>query len=479
VKFLSGSSALGSMQEGLREAKADLETTGARLRTASESLAELQREEGGIYRELAGLRLDEMVRDQVVGDLDAAERRALDLLDEHRAQIEAIDQELAGREGDRGTRNKERAALVTRLDKLALQIDEAEAKVQARLAKDPDFAAQLEQAEQAEAVYKRAQRKADQAMEDRLEKGKPFEDEALFMYLWARGYGTSEYSAWPVIRWLDRKVAEICRFERLRPNYSMLLRLPEKLSEHADDKRVAAEAETARLEEMERGAMETDGVAAQAQDFDVLEAELAALDEAMARDEKADAGLHERRAALLSGESDSYRKALDLLTSAYRQESIRALYRDASATPLPDDDFVVEKLDDLTERRDDLEREIEHLRAMQQTQVRRVSELEEVIGTFRRRRFDSRNSEFSDPSMLTMVLGQFLKGALSSRGLWDALRRAQRFNKHRADPGFGSGGLRSPTGGRVKFPGPLGPIGGGFGGGRRSGGGGFRTGGSF
>jgi hypothetical protein len=259
------------------------------------------------------------------------------------------------------------------------------------------------------------------------------------------------------------------------------------LGEHVAEVQERANVEAERLQALEREAMMADGVADLAATFDEQEATLAALNADLTKHESAVIELQRRRSELIGGGSENFQKALDILSVAYQRENIRALYHDARATSMPDDDIVVERLEDIADRKHDLERDGGHLMTTQSAQVRRVTELEKIRADFRQHRFDGGNSTFSDPSVIALVLGQFMQGVLSSGGVWDALRRQQRFEPGRADPGFGSGGLWGSAGKR-RGGSPLGPIGGGFGGrssggrssgGRSSGGGGFRTGGTF
>ena len=190
--------------------------TDDRLSRMLAAKSELQREEGVAYRELAGLRLDVLSRDAIVRNIEASERRALTLLEDHQAALAAIEQDLAAMSGSDESLQQERAELVERMEALAEKIDEAEAKTQARLAQNPAFTTQLEAAKAAGAVVKRAERKADQAQADRVKKGKPYEESSLFIYLWNWGYGTSRYRAFPLIRWLDDKVAKLCGYAAAR-----------------------------------------------------------------------------------------------------------------------------------------------------------------------------------------------------------------------------------------------------------------------
>ena len=112
----------------------------------------------------------------------------------------------------------------------------------------------------------------------------------------------------------------------------------------------------------------------------------------------------------------------------------------------------------------------------------RVRELEQVRQEFRRRRYDSGSSGFADGAMIGMLLSQFLGGMMNAGDLWGNIEQQQRWQRRRANPGFGSGSLRRGggvwSGGRPRGGGGFGGggfrTGGGFGGG-----GGFKTGGGF
>ena len=79
-----------------------------------------------------------------------------------------------------------------------------------------------------------AEAKAAQAERDLQEKRQPYESDPLFMYLWRRKFGTPEYRATGLVRFLDRKVARLIEFDEARRNYAVLIELPARLREHAD-----------------------------------------------------------------------------------------------------------------------------------------------------------------------------------------------------------------------------------------------------
>src|ERR687889_294989 len=71
-------------------------------------------------------------------------------------------------------------------------------------------------------MAEQADKKARQAEADREEKRKPYEADPLFMYLWRRKFGTAAYRAGNFVRYIDRKVARLVRYDKARANYVML-----------------------------------------------------------------------------------------------------------------------------------------------------------------------------------------------------------------------------------------------------------------
>jgi hypothetical protein len=85
-----------------------------------------------------------------------------------------------------------------------------------------------------DSVTRNAQEKLAQAEADRDEKRRPYEADPMFMYLWRRRFGTRDYEAGNLVRYLDRKVAHLIGYEAARVNYTMLMELPDRMREHVE-----------------------------------------------------------------------------------------------------------------------------------------------------------------------------------------------------------------------------------------------------
>ena len=81
--MITGREALFSIEQAISRVRADEGRLDAALRSAMNEAARLRREEANGFRVLARVRLDAMMREQVIGALDADERRALAMIENH------------------------------------------------------------------------------------------------------------------------------------------------------------------------------------------------------------------------------------------------------------------------------------------------------------------------------------------------------------------------------------------------------------
>ena len=359
-------------------------------------------------------------------------------------------------------------------------LDKAEAATQLRLEQDEGYRQQLKKTREAERIAGHAEEKTQLAEQDRVDKGKPYEDDTLFSYLWERGFGTSKYHANPLTRLLDAWVARLVGYQDARSNYHMLLEIPARLREHAQSVRASADQEYQTLEALELKAQEEDGIPPLQAALDEAEKKLAENDAQLEQQQQSQQQLLEQKSDYLAGDDEYFRQMVELLAAEYRRDDIRTLRTDAQLTPLPEDDLVVEKLSHIEHNRQLARETMEQQRGLMTSHRQRIKELESVLNDFKRNRYDSVNSSFKNGDLLTMLLNQFLNGTVARGGLWREIQRQQRTRPSYSNPRFGTGGLG--RGGSIWRGGGLGRGGslgrGGFGRGGL-GGGSFRTGGGF
>jgi hypothetical protein len=485
--MISGRQTLEGITRALREERARLEETDRRLKDATERIVAIDAARAKQTAALAELHVGQLATGG--GDrLDGGDARVVAMLErreEERAELEARLRDIAA---DAERLDRERPALTDALEQATAALDAAEAATQARLEHDEAYRAQRERAVAAERTARHADDKAAHSEEERIEKGRSYERDPIFMYLWRRRYGTAAYRPNPITRYLDRKVARLIPFDVARANYARLVDLPVRLREHADAVAAAAEAEYETLRRLDEEARTADGVDELQRARDGADEALAHHDTAIAEVEAARLETFERLERMDRGEDDAYAEAVAFLASELEREDVQALRREALATPYPEDDVIVGRLLDLEHERSRLLTTIDDLKGVAERNRARVRELETLRRDFTSRRFDEPGTGFPDGDLVTTMLSQFLRGAATREVLWRMLEGQRRTTTRRSNPTFGSGGFGrgSPWGGG-SWSGPVGRGGGGRarggavgGGARPSGGltgGGFKTGG--
>jgi hypothetical protein len=491
--MLTGSDLLAMIERLLGDTRRDLDELDTRLVRATTELDALKQRELGALAVLARVRVREIESGELVEALDSTGREVQRLLGQRAAAYQALGEEIETAEGslaELGAARKRQHDVVTAAEQA---VDAAEAEAQRVLAADAAYRARLESATASDGVADLAEAKAEAAHRDRTDKGRPYEADPLFMYLWRRGYGTPRYAAGPFTRLADGWVARTARYEPLRRDYWLLSELPARFDEHATRMRERAEAEVAAVRALDAAAAEAAGVPVKLEALRSEEKALAEIDASVAAQQAAIAALIEKRAAFAAGDDDLSRQCTQLLSDAYRTEKMRTLRERATLTPNPEDDVAV---DELTAIRVDLPRltdEVARYRGLHTANRDRVARLEDLARRFKEQRLDTVASEFVNSALIATLLTQLLAGSLGVADVWDALTKQHRRRALRADPQFGSG--RFPRGGRGPWHMPGGWPGGGHGkgggfgkggfggGGFRSGGGfgggGFRTGGKF
>jgi hypothetical protein len=473
--MISAQQALREIEQATAAVRSQENECAGLLQTADQELARLRAARTVMLRQLAGVRLDAMQSEKIAADLASAEQQALQLIAAGKAKVDAFSARLAEAQARRAAAEAERGARAEEVAQVLGQLEALQASVEPKVRGSAEWIAQKEIADRARQIHEAADAKADRAEDERLAKGKPYLDDPLFKYLWARKFGTSEYASGFFVRFFDEKIARLIGYSGARANYAMLNEIPVRLRAHEARWRAQFEAERAKLEQIEKAGLAAAGAEALERK---LEAAQAALAEADARLKSADAALFaldKERDRAVKGESQSaYAQAIGLLADADSRESVSRLYFKATKTMTAEDDAIVRQIEANDKTIAAADRRRADLIARAQVLAQRRSEIEAQRAQFYRRGYDSPMGQFSNEQAIANVLGGILQGVVQGAVLGQVLQGGFSERGRRADSGFGGGsGFNFPGGGG--FGGGWGDGGGGFGGG----GDGFRTGGGF
>ncbi|MGB5473184.1 MAG: hypothetical protein WBQ78_06890 [Gammaproteobacteria bacterium] len=472
----SGPQTLTSIDQGLRQVRQQVRELDTQVQITSRKLVHLRQEEADGYRQLAEMRLDQLIRGEIITGLDAADRRVQALLAERGQALQTLQSRIEASQQAQDDLDTERETSRQQADQAAERLDAVEATTQQRLEEDPAHKELLAAAHAADDIAGQAEAKTAQAEADRVEKGGPYEADSLFMYLWKRHFGTSRYSAGPLTRFLDRKVARLCDYHAARPNYAMLLEIPVRLREHAQRVRSDADAAFAALEAMEAAVADADGIPALRAAVEQVEQALRLIDQRIQQEEETFNQLLQEQARFAAAEDPYFNKAITTLVAEFEREGFSSLRQHAEMTMTTKDDLIIQKLVNIDNEKRQHQDALDHHKQMHTRHLARLQELQGVRRNFKRERFDDMNSQFDNTGLLAVILNEFLRGVASSDDLWSTILRNQRYRQTRSNPDFGSGGFGRS---RKVWRNPSSRRRGTFGAGTGRGGGGFRTRGGF
>jgi hypothetical protein len=477
--MFTGREALFSIEQAISRIRSDESRLDAALSAAIKEAARFRQEEAEGFRALARVKLDVIVRDHVITDLDTTERRALAMIENHRREVEdlarrrdssqvALDQV----EATKHDRNQDLANVLESLDELRRRTAE-------RLNAAPDWQAAKAAVDAAAKIAENADQKASRAEGDLAAKGKPYEDDPLFMYLWSKKHGQAEDKSSYFARFFDRKVARLVGYSDARASYAMLKEIPLRLREHAKNKQADLEAAKGRVAEIERQALVADGI-------ELIEARVTVARTAMKTAEDAVIKITDelrlieahRQKALEPGDEAVYGRAVDLLSEALAREDIRKLFQEAIRTATKADDQAVASITSARTALGKAENEVAQIRSEMRETARRRTELEGARDRARAAGYEDPRGTFGSDGkeIIGEVIGGILKGVLQGGALDRVLRDSHRSPQGRSGPDV------EGTGSAPSWPSPWGEGStGGSSGQGKSGDSdpGWRTGGSF
>lgn len=496
----TGRQTLGTIEETLGDLHAQETQLDAALASAGQKAEELRQQRAAALRELARVKLDEMTAGRLVRGLDAAERRAAAILDEGQNRLEATAARRTQALADVKRAEAERHAAAETVEQALEAIETLRADVEKQIQATTPWTAAKAAFDAADSVAAEAEKKAATSQAELGAKKTPYDDDPLFKYLWDRKFGTAQYTAGNIARFMDRQVADHIGFLAARANYAMLIEIPLRLREHATVRRAAAADLHAKLAGIERDAMVAAGMPAKEKTLAAARHKLAAADQTVEAKRgvlREVDGLHAR--LVDGGPESAYATALETIASGDSTDDVATLYREARRTATEADEALVVRIEEIDRGIAGIDQEVTGLRHSAKALADRRAEIETVRERFRNAGYDHPHATFGNDNEITRALRELLSGAVQSGLVWDLIRAGFRYRTVRGNRGFGQpsfpfpfpipGGGDGPRGGGWREPSSGGgwsppfefPSGGGGGG--SSGGsndsGGFSTGGSF
>jgi len=460
----SGRDTLGSIERAIGEISERADRLHAELEQINRQKAALMRERLSAFEALARHRTETALADGVI---DAA-----DVLAAHvRTILEARQKTLKALNNRQSRAGKARAALVQAQKELDDRIEELEQRLdaigeQARqaLASAPDYKAQAARHEELNGMVANAAEKARKSRQEENAKGAPYRDDPLFMYLWRRGYGTSDDSKSGLIGMLDDWVARLIGYHDAQRNFAVLNQIPDRLEQHVARLRGLVAETRAALDAMEAEKIEA---LAGADLLEDLRAANTRRDEQTADLQRLNGELSETGAQIkmyAEGQDPSFREAVEKSTAFLQRRNLQELLREARETPETADNDIVDTISRIADELNELDDQASAKREDLEAAFARKQELLRLAAEFRRARYDVPGSVFEPASSGGKLTEMLLEGAITAGEYWARAQRNHRWRGRPADGYRRSSGwpMGGPPSRRAPPAGPDFRTGGGF-----------------
>ena len=208
-----------------------------------------------------------------------------------------------------------------------------------------------------------------------------------FIYLWKRGYGTTEYRAGLFSRFLDGWVARLIKYESSRINYWNLVEIPKRLQEHSDAVDNLADEERMTLQQIEFDALEKAGRSKLEQELDLLRNQLDAKDDELESKEDLLKLELDKRSGFTSGNDNFMSECIQRLTQALDHHDLTSIHRYVRDTHSPTDDKLVIELQRIDNHLENIQEDLNDIRLLHVKKVDKLKDLESVRRNFKKLAF--------------------------------------------------------------------------------------------
>ncbi len=447
--MITGRQALLSIEEASNQLHKQELQLDQSLKSVTEEAGRLRQERLETFRALAQHKFELVKDNQLVSDLDAAERKVKAALAELEQKWNSASSERAATLDDLRRAEIERNSCAEAVEATQAGLTKLQAEIAPSMASDREWLANKGNLERAEKLAGEAEKKAQQAESDRERKKVPYESDPLFMYLWRRKLGTSQYRAGFLTRFIDNKIAGLTDYRQARANYAMLNEIPERLGEHANRKREEIQAAQLAVAACEQDRLVKAGGGPMASALAEGQSRLAACEARVAELRQRLAALDQQHEALSGSEYKGiYAQAVDAMMQNDLSDDIQTLMREAQRTPTGEDNALVQRIDGLNATIARADREVAQARADIRELARRRAEIERARMDFRQRGYDYPGTTFRNDSAFRDILGGILQGAVQGLVLGQVLQQGYQQPQGPSwgrGPSIGSGG--GPPGG--------------------------------
>jgi len=442
---ISGPQALKSLDNATRDIRNEEKRIAKLLARSTERMAKLSETKASLIRQLAKIRLDKTAYLEMQGHLSNTQEKAHKVLENHDVKLLKAEKQLKILDDKISQNARARQSLLTQIDGFQAELKALSSKIASEINNDPKYLALKNETKKLQEIALFSLEKAQQAENNQKQKGRPYRDDPLFMYLWEAQYGTKNYKSGNLTRFFDSMIAKMIGYYNAKPNFTMLNEIPLRLNEHAKHQSSLAQESEDKLDKLEEKAVDAAG--GKPARLALLDAQQkqAKIDQQMQNNEDERDELAHSYQLLAQGREPAFEKAAKILSNNLKRQDISQLLVQAKLTSSNEDNIIITKIDDIETRIGEEKFENSDHKSRLKTLSKRRRELEDIEWEFKKSRFDDPRSTFRENSLTKDLLSEFLKGTISAAVYWQHWQGSQSWRAGTSDWG---GGIGLPRAGR-------------------------------
>ncbi len=436
----SGKQVLNKIRSGIHELEKQEKAAGKKVRGAEESIDRLMHDRETVYATLAQVYLPELSQN-AIASLHARQDDVHRIFEERAQRLYQLE--------DRMKENRNGHALLREsvdqqdesLEKLTGELIERQATILNELKEDSRYLQLLKEQKEAEEKGRSFDGQNKMFTDEAKRQRRQYEGNQLFMYLWKK---ESNGGSLGIIGRLDHWLARQINYETAKQNYEILTSLPDVLKERlAVQKRIVQEL-TRSLQDIVAEKDERHGAAAiKAQAQNVVGERKNAV-QRMGELDAIFKRYNEERDDLYNTKGSHYTQAIGELKSYLKASDIAELRRKAEETPTPEDDRLVQRLEDIDGKIKRLKKECKQYQKEQHQAANQIASVRESERQFTQRGygrsdhyFNDINDGFIDGFLMGQITNDMFDSHLHSHHYYDA---PSYHDSGDSDSGFFSGG---------------------------------------
>lgn len=362
------------------------------------------------------------------------------------------------------------------LNEKAARRDELKKTIAAELAENINYTNLKSMTEEALKTLDRYKTNFDEFKHESDTKLVNYKTNKLFIYLLNRSYGSNEYSATGITRMLDEWVARRIDFRKAKQNYDFLNSMPELVENAIEQHQKIINVLVQKVEDCEKESANNHGFTRVLIDGEKIATSRRALISGIEKNNHE----YEQYAAQLKDVENTkgtyHKEAVEKLKGYLKGDAVADLKRRASETPSPEDDNLVDKIEQIDNSVRDLKNKAKQTKIKQKELDEKLRGLNKIDGHYRTNDYDSSRSYFDSGFDINTFLIGYLAGRHTDNSVITSMASHHRFKPRET---YSSSSSRSGSSSSSSWDSGFGSSGGFSSGGGFGGGGGFSSGGGF